>query len=592
MKHVKILSLLAFAGCTQSIELPSPTPPPPWGVPITGGTMMITHDGKAIVADPDRDRILSVDLGTNAVTELALTAGDEPGRIAEDAAGRIHVALRRGGALVTIVNGKIESRRAVCAEPRGLAYDATSDLVHVACTTGELVSFPAAGGDAVRQLRLDRDLRDVAVSGNQLIVTRFRTAEVLTLDAQGAIVTRVVPPTVHRFNGGFGGPGQGGVGSGSGVPGGPIEAIPAVAWRAIPLANGKLMVAHQRQLKGTLGTQQGGYGQGCGQGPVEDAVTLFAPGQAPFAVAPPARGALAVDIAVNSQGTQFAFAIAGTKQVEVVSTASMGTHDDDQCGGDNGNDRQTFDDGLGAPTSVAFRANGDLVTFYPEYPALVVRSATETHTITLPGEMGYDSGRAMFHTSTGVGLACASCHPEGRDDGLVWQFDNIGLRRTQNLSGGILGRAPYHWTGDMTTLTVLMDNVFGVRMAGGTPTHSEHVSLGPWLDRLQAPAPAPIKDADAVARGSALFESADTMCTTCHRGALYTNSKLVDVGTGGTFKVPSLVGVAARPPFMHNGCAATLRDRFGACGGGDTHGHTSQLTPAQVDDLVAFLETL
>jgi len=43
---------------------------------------------------------------------------------------------------------------------------------------------------------------------------------------------------------------------------------------------------------------------------------------------------------------------------------------------------------------------------------------------------------------------------------------------------------------------------------------------------------------------------------------------------------------------MHDGCAATLRDRFGACGGGELHGHTSQLTPAQIDDLVAYLESL
>ena len=56
--------------------------------------------------------------------------------------------------------------------------------------------------------------------------------------------------------------------------------------------------------------------------------------------------------------------------------------------------------------------------------------------------------------------------------------------------------------------------------------------------------------------------------------------------------MPALVGVAWRTPLMHNGCADTLRDRFGACGGGESHGHTSQLAPAQIDDLVAYLETL
>jgi hypothetical protein len=43
---------------------------------------------------------------------------------------------------------------------------------------------------------------------------------------------------------------------------------------------------------------------------------------------------------------------------------------------------------------------------------------------------------------------------------------------------------------------------------------------------------------------------------------------------------------------MHEGCAATLADRFGACGGGDAHGKTSHLTAEQRADLVAYLETL
>jgi cytochrome c peroxidase len=55
------------------------------------------------------------------------------------------------------------------------------------------------------------------------------------------------------------------------------------------------------------------------------------------------------------------------------------------------------------------------------------------------------------------------------------------------------------------------------------------------------------------------------------------------------------MGIADRAPFMHDGCAPTLRDRFtgnAACTGGDKHGVISHLTTEQVDDLVAFLETL
>ena len=82
----------------------------------------------------------------------------------------------------------------VCAAPRGLAYDAAADLVHVACAGGELVSLPAAGGAATRTLRLDSDLRDVVVDGWRLRVSRFRSAELLTVEANGTVSGRVVPP--------------------------------------------------------------------------------------------------------------------------------------------------------------------------------------------------------------------------------------------------------------------------------------------------------------------------------------------------------------------------------------------------------------
>jgi mono/diheme cytochrome c family protein len=594
---------LVLVGCTGQPDLqstaPSQDPPPTWGLPISGGNLLVTRDGThAIVADPDRDRIYSIAIADSdkLVADVALDPGDEPGRLVEDGAGRIHVALRRGGALLTLdANGAIISRRAVCREPRGLAWDSVADVIHVACATGELVTFPASAGEPVRRLVLDRDLRDVVVSGPQLIVTRFKTAELLTLDAQGTVVARTLPPTVKRIamHGGplglFAPPDTG---SGSGSGDSRVDAIPAVAWRTIAMPNGELLVAHQRQIKTPLFSSQGGYGPGC-DGPVEAAITMVQPGQSPIAVAPPFHGALPVDTAVNPAGTNVAFALAGRKSVAIAYASSLARRDDDQCGGGGGEDRM-LDDDLGAPTSVAYAPNGELLVFYPELPGLVIRNASYEHarTITLPGKVGYDAGRNLFHSQTGSGLACASCHPEGREDGLVWTFDRIGVRRTQSLGGGILARAPYHWTADMYDLPMLMSEVFTSRMAGGETTRTERLSLGPWLDRIPAAAPTPRADPATIARGSALFDSTETGCTTCHRGPLLTNNMVVSVGSFGMFKPPSLVGVAARPPYMHDGCASTLRERFGTCGGGDVHGKTSQLTAAQLDDLVAYLESL
>jgi DNA-binding beta-propeller fold protein YncE/mono/diheme cytochrome c family protein len=595
MRLKLVLSIAVIAGCGAD----GGKTPPPFGVPISGGTILVTQAGDhVVISDPDRDRILTVDLRTSEVVgEIALTAGDEPGRLIEDGAGRIHVALRRGGSLLTLAgptSSEIADRRFVCIEPRGIAWDAAANTVHVACTGGELVTFPAAGGNAVRRLRLDRDLRDVIVSGTQLVVTRFRTSEVLTLDAQGAIVSRVVPPPVFRFSGGVptdGGPGEPGMGF-------PPEATAEVAYRTIQLPDGKLVMSHQRQVPRTLGSkEEGGYGGNCDSPPVESAVTVIHPGQPPLAIGPIARGALPVDIAASRTGDKLAVLLAGQKTVTIVDTSfAMGRPDEDRCGEKDDDDDDDDDDqgeDLGTPTSTAFTKNGDVLVFYPEKAALIVRVAANStkRLIQLTGGRANDSGRAVFHTQTAIGLACASCHPEGRDDGQVWNFSQLGSRRTQSLAGNLLERAPFHWSGDMSSLEVLMDDVFSQRMSGGPVTPAQKSALAAWLDRIPAPSPGAVLDTAAVERGRVVFDSEETACRSCHNGDLLTNNLLVDVGTGGKFKVPSLIGIGDRAPFMHTGCADTLTARFGVCGG-NSHGRTAHLTPAQIADMVAFLESL
>ena len=81
-------------------------------------------------------------------------------------------------------------------------------------------------------------------------------------------------------------------------------------------------------------------------------------------------------------------------------------------------------------------------------------------------------------------------------------------------------------------------------------------------------------------------------CASCHSGSRLTNNQSVDVGTGEVLQVPSLVGIGWRAPFMHNGCASTLFDRFDPKCGGAKHGDIADLTKDQIADIVAFVETL
>ena len=247
----------------------------------------------------------------------------------------------------------------------------------------------------------------------------------------------------------------------------------------------------------------------------------------------------------------------------------------------------------GEAIAVAFDPRGNVVVQTREPATLQVLTQAGS-TVILASESRADEGHALFHGSSPAGLACASCHPEGGEDGRVWTFAKIGARRTQSLRGGILSTAPFHWDGDMRDVGHLVQEVFVGRMAGTPPTPRQVDALATWLDGIRplfAPAP---RDFAAAERGREIFHSPVVACTACHSGPKLTNNARLDVGTGGAFQVPSLRGVSFRAPYMHDGCAKTLADRFTTrCGGEDNrHGVVSSLSAGQIADLVAYLETL
>jgi hypothetical protein len=557
--------------------------------PVSGGTLLVLRDGSAALAsDPDRDVVYVVDLKTRAVrATTALWAGDEPGRLVEDGRGLVHVALRRGGAVVTIdpATGAIPRRDDVCAAPRGLAYDAAADLIHVACAEGTLVSLRPTGG-VVRAAPLRRDLRDVVVTADGgLLVSTFKSADVLVVDASGDVTGTLRPPARRGV---------------SFTTGQPRTLSPSVAWRMVPVGDSGALLLHQRGVDDEVAPVPGGYasGKGC-DGIVESTATVVAPGAAPSASAPLALVTLAVDVAVSPDGQTMAIAAAGNSRAPMSPVVALPVAAVTQNGG------ACMSGGLppapiGAQTplvpppgqvvAVAYAPDGRVVSQSRD-PAVLWTSDGEAP-IALSLEPTTDTGHRLFHVDAGGGIACASCHPEGGEDGRTWNFACLGPRRTQSLRGGLSGTEPFHWDGDMSNFSDLVKTVFVGRMSGPQPSDAQTAALLHWLDSVpELPAPPPAAP-DAVERGRALFASAALGCTACHTGTHLTNNATVDVGTGMKLQVPSLRGVGWRAPFLHNGCAPTLADRFGACGGGDKHGHTSALTSADISDLTSYLETL
>jgi len=599
--------------------------PPP---AISGGTLQVLGDGiTAVASDPDRDTIYVADLvpGTVRVSH-ALSPGAEPGRVVEDGSGRVHVLLRGAGALLTLAPGSFAAlgQRPVCAAPRGITWHRGADVLVVACAGGELVTLASdpAVAAPLRTLKLERDLRDVVVRGEDLMVSRFRAAEILVVGPDGQVKNRLSPSRGTDF-----GP----------VPGDDRASIeqrttkPGVAWRMVPLRTGEVLVAHQLAVDRPIKTEAGGYaGTFCGA--IVQAGVSVVPGSGKSAYTL-GDAALPVDLAVHpsgnwgaaiaagnffghGQGQVFYFDLAEVEQG--ASHCGRGGVPPGAFGGNQGPPRPAPDAGVagdagvgadggvppemeepiearepaGHAVAIAFAQKGHVVVQTREPAALEILTAGRKILLSLDSRA--DSGHAVFHANASGGLACASCHPEGGDDGRVWHFADVGPRRTQSLRGGILATAPFHWNGDLKDMGHLMTEVFATRMSGASLSPAHHRAVARFVDSIPLVAQGTPADPEAVARGKALFEDPVVGCATCHGGSLATDNRTVDVGTGRAIQVPSLRGVAARAPYMHDGCAPTLAARFapGACSGGDRHGRTSHLSPAEIANLTAYLETL
>jgi mono/diheme cytochrome c family protein len=621
---------------------------------IQGGTLAIAPDDSvAVVADGDRDRLLIVDLQQGGVlATLTLDAGAEPGRIAFDGAGRAHVALRGTGEVIAldVASREIVDQRAVCGVPSGLAYDAANDAMIVACQGGELVTLPAAGGETLRSIRVEQDLRDVIVQGERVFVSSFKSAQLLELDAAGAVIERASPTTLTgKYFSPF-----------AGIESADRTLEPAVAWRTVASASGKITMVHQRaQLDdidiglpghdgeasaeddaspammapsdcfenpdgsftcsgpspiapGFPGGASGGYGAGGGTctSIVETGITEFGD-SGTVRSSPPIVGAIVpVDGALSPDGRYMAIASAGAFEdhtffvgnsgdgLGVVVVDTMSETPPGECVVP-GSPHPGGMIGTGQAVAVAYDSGGALVVQTREpnrlrvYEAGCVGGCSPALDISLGGEARRDTGHDLFHANAGGGLACASCHPGGGDDGRTWHFKNLGPRRTQLFTMGIRGTEPLHWDGDLPTLNHLVGEVFVRRMGGAPQTQARVEAMDEWMNTLQVLPALRAHDDPAALRGKALFESSEVQCTNCHTGEKLTNNKNEDVGTGGAFQVPSLINVAYHQPYIHTGCAKTLHQRFDAdCGGGDMHGKTSHLDAEQIDDLVAYLETL
>lgn len=251
-------------------------------------------------------------------------------------------------------------------------------------------------------------------------------------------------------------------------------------------------------------------------------------------------------------------------------------------------------------------------------------------------------GRRLFYSAVDKvvsgGIGCAGCHPDGREDGHVWQeqpvpkgesrrngilsgapwrtFWHGGVaelgypRQTPLLAGRVNAKSPYGWRGEQSSLEQRLTTGFGQHGgsgAWGTPA-TEQVSraeaLAAFLRKGLVRPPSEHRELTAEEqRGKAIFQSPETRCTSCHPSAAdYTDRSVVSLGPAlglkgfliepdaPSFKTPSLLYAGGTPPYFHDGRYATLPELVDKIN--DTMGKTSHLSAGDKAALAAFLATI
>ncbi len=242
-------------------------------------------------------------------------------------------------------------------------------------------------------------------------------------------------------------------------------------------------------------------------------------------------------------------------------------------------------------------------------------------------------GKQLFYDARDARLAregymsCASCHNDGGGDGRTWDLSGFGegLRNTISLRGHKgMAQGFLHWSANFDEVQDFEGQIR--QLAGGTglmadtdflagsrsqPLGDAKAGLSTDLDALAAyvasldafdasPYRAPDGSLTAAGvAGRAVFDAKN--CQQCHGGANFSvsgNATLLDVGTlktptsgsrlGGPLTgidPPTLRGLWATAPYLHDGSAATIEAAVLAHGG-------VTLSGADLTSLVAYLRQI
>ncbi|HEY4244982.1 MAG TPA: c-type cytochrome [Kofleriaceae bacterium] len=561
---------------------------------LSGARIAAAGDG-ALVIDADSGALVLTDKAGKSIAQLAI--GREAGFLAYDpTAGRAYVADRRGDRIAVVAvdlaahSLALATQLPTATEPFGVALAPDRKTLLVTTIADRtLTAYDIATGVARWSTPLGREPRGVAIApdGTRALVGYLATG---TVDQIDLVET-------HRAEH-------------IALPAGtdclrctttPTASFARATFQLAFMGAHQAVVPFQRETpvqQSDGGERSGSYGGGF-ESPVQQQLAFVGFGK---------HGGTQLASALMSQNQPRA--IAWDAAHDALYVAGMGTNsllqikDASQLSINQG-ETLAIGEGCG-PDGLAIAPDGNVLVWCSFSRTVVhvdavgsdgklspfaIKAGPEVVASALSTQQ--HQGMVLFHSaepriSQSGFLACATCHPDGRTDGLSWQIEKHPLQ-TPLLAGRVTDTGPFKWDGTDATLMDSMKSTMK-RLGGIGLEKPDAEALGAYLTQLPS-VRSPHRDLAAVARGEKLFDAEG--CRTCHDGKSFTDQQRhAFAGTLPQSDTPSLRGLAASAPYYHDGSAATiealLRDR------GAVHGmaETSSMTDAQVGDLAAFLETL
>jgi hypothetical protein len=232
-------------------------------------------------------------------------------------------------------------------------------------------------------------------------------------------------------------------------------------------------------------------------------------------------------------------------------------------------------------------------------------------TITRKGAQLFSNASHTFHEQ----YSCYTCHPDGHEDGLVYDLTGTGrdLANVQTLRD-LENTSPFKWNGNNVSVYMqcgMRFSTFVTRTESFSPENLDALVAFIMRDLTHPPNPYQQPGGKltlAQQRGKNLFERTTTnrgdqipvenRCVTCHSGPNFTNRLVSDVGSGVEgdryliFDSPNLNNIHESAPYLHDGSAATLEEIWTKYNDHDEHGVANDMTKDQLNDLIEYLKCL